>query len=248
MRLAILSLAATLALVPSVQAAQLKVCTVDWPPYTTVDAKAGTIAGTHTDLVQELFKRMGDEVKIEAPAWERCLNDVKSGTYDGAYSASHKTDRAEYALYPKQALQTVSYVAVVLKGAGGAWDGKDVATLPQPIGAPRGFSITADLKKAGAQVDEGALADEQNLQKLLTGRIKTMVTEARTGASLIAKLKVGEKVEVLTKPVSAGKDYFIIVSKKHGGGEAAAQALADKIDATLATLKADGTVDKLTNK
>lgn len=247
MRLAMTSLTATLFLVTAAQAAPLKLCTVDWPPYTVITGNV--VSGTHTELVQEIFKRMNAEIKIDAPSWERCLNDVKTGAYDAAYSASHKAERAEYALYPKQALQTVSYVAVVAKGMGVSWDGKDAATLPQPVGAPRGFSITADLRKsAGAQVDDGAMSDEQTLQKLVSGRVKTMVTEARTAASLIAKLNVADKVEVLAKPVSAGKDYFIIVSKKHGGSDATAQALADKIDATLVTLKAEGVVERLTNK
>lgn len=247
MRLVMTSLAAGLLMASQAEAATLKICTVDWPPYTVITGAA--ITGSHTEVVQEIFKRMNTEIKIDAPSWERCLNDMKTGASDAAYSASYKAERAEYALYPKQSLQTVSYVAVVAKGDGASWDGKDAATLPQPVGAPRGFSITADLKKsAGAQVDDGAMSDEQNLQKLTSGRIKTMVTEARTAESLIAKLKVADKVEVLTKPVSAGKDYFIIVSKKYGGSEASAQALAEKIDATMVTMKAEGMVEKLINK
>jgi hypothetical protein len=163
MRKTICAAALAVLLPVGAMAAPLRICTVDWPPYTVSDA--GQVGGMHTDMVSALFRHLGHTPQIDQIAWERCLKEVETGGYDAAYSASHKADRAAYALYPTAPLQTVSYVMVVAKGTGGDWDAKrDVSKLQQPVAAPRGFSITADLQKiAGVTVDDGATTDQQNM-------------------------------------------------------------------------------------
>jgi len=230
------------------QATPLKICTVDWPPYTVSDNHQ--VGGIHTEMVTALFGRLGHEVQIDQIAWERCLKEVATGGYDAAYSASFKPDRAEYALYPQTPLQTVSYVFVVAKGTGSGWNAsRDASKLAQPITAPRGFSITGDLQKiAGVTVDDGATTDQQDMQKLGSGRVKTVVIEAAVAKSLIAKLNLGEKVEVLSPEFVSGKQYFVIVSKKYGGSPEAAQHLTDDISAALAAMRSAGQLDQIMAK
>jgi polar amino acid transport system substrate-binding protein len=228
----------------------LKVCTVEWPPYTIGGAAGKEVSGTHTDLVVEALKRLGFEAKVDQIPWERCLKEAENGRYDVVYSASYKPERAAFAVYPKRPLQSVSYVAVVAKGTGQGWGADhDPAKLPQPVAAPLGFSITADLKKmAGVTVDDGATTDQQNLQKLLLGRVKAMVVESSVAKLAIDKAGAAGKVEVLSPPVQSGKDYFAIVSRKHGGSEAAAQALADRLDQVLGQLEGEGFLARVTEK
>lgn len=229
-------------------AAELRVCTTDWPPFTVAGA-GGAVGGVHTAAVTEAFKRLGHTLKIENVAWDRCWKQIQTGGYDVIYSASYKAERAQSTLYPKTPLQTLSYVAVVRKGTAASWDGKDVALLPQPLAAPRGYSITGDLRKAaGATVDDGALSDLQNLQKLLAGRVGTAVVEATVARALVTQLKAEDKVELMTPPVQAGKDYFVVVSRQYGGDPAAAQALVDRLDAVLADLSKEGFVAALLAK
>jgi polar amino acid transport system substrate-binding protein len=242
--------AATLfvALAAPAQAAPLKVCTVDWPPYTVSEGRQ--VSGMHTDMISAVFQHLKREVQIDQIAWERCLKELETGGYDAAYSASFKSDRTEYAIYPKTALQTVSYVVVAAKGSGAGWDShKDAAKLAQPIAAPRGFSVTADLQKMpGVTVDDGSATDLQDMQKLGAGRIKSVVIEASVAKSMIEKLKLADKVDVLTPEFVTGKDYFLIVSKKSGGSAATAQKLADEIAVTLAGMRSDGELDKIAAK
>jgi len=220
----------------------LRVCTTDWPPFT-VGGAGGSVTGVHTAAVTEAFKRLGSDVKIDNVAWDRCWKEVQNGAYDAIYSASFKPERAELTVYPKTPLQTLSYVALVRKGAEQSWDGKDAAKLPQPVAAPRGYSITGDLKKvAGTTVDDGATSDLQDIQKLLAGRVGTAVVEATVAKALLAQLKAEDKVEILAPAVQSGKDYFVVVGKKHGGGENTAQALADRLDKGLGDLAAEGFV------
>jgi polar amino acid transport system substrate-binding protein len=229
-------------------AAPLRVCTTDWPPFTLSDGKA--VTGTHTELTTAAFKRAGYEVQIDSLAWERCLKEVETGGYDAAYSASHKDERAAYAIYPQRPLQTLSYVLVVRKGAKHGWDqGKDAAKVAQPIAAPRGYSITGDLKKmAGVTVDESAITDAQNLQKLVAGRIETMAVEETVLKALIKRFDAADKIEVLQPALTSGKNYFVIVSKKHGGGEAQARKLADQLDTAIEQLDKEGFLASVSGK
>jgi polar amino acid transport system substrate-binding protein len=240
--------AAALLLPVVAHAAPLKVCTVDWPPYTVSDGRQ--VGGMHTEIVAEVFHKLGFEALIDQIAWERCLKEIETGGYDAAYSASFKPDRAQYALYPKTPLQTVSYVVVAAKGTGSGWTGsKDAAKLAQPIAAPRGFSITADLRAiAGVTVDDGAATDQQDLQKLGSGRVKTVVVESFVAKSLIPKLNLADKVEVLAPEFASGRDYFVIVSKKQGGSLEAAQKLSDQVSATLDAMRSNGELVRIMAK
>ena len=242
------ALAFAAALPVTAQAAPLKICTVDWPPYTVSDNRQ--VGGLHTEMVTAVFHRLGREVQIDQIAWERCLKEIASGGYDAAYSASFKADRAEYAFYPKAPLQTVSYVVVAARGTGGGWDDRrDASKLAQPIAAPRGFSVTADLQKLpGVTVDDGATTDQQNLQKLGSGRVKTVVVETAAATSLIGKLNLADKVEVLSPAFVTGKDYFVIISKQHGGSPQAAQQLTEQVSAALGAMRADGELERIITK
>lgn len=250
MKLFVAAATAALAVAMPVQAAQLRVCTTDWPPFTISDAATKQVTGTHTELTAAAFKKAGHEVQIDSLAWERCLKDVETGAYDAAYSASFKDERAAYAIYPQRPLQTLAYVVAVRKGAKHGWDAaKDGAKLPQPVAAPRGYSINADLKKmAGVTVDESAITDSQNVQKLLAGRLDAMAVEETVLKALIKKHDAADKVEVLQPPLAAGKNYFIIVSKKHGGSEAAAKKLADQLDGAIEQLDKDGFLASISTK
>lgn len=219
-------------------AAPLKVCTTDWPPFTISDAQSKAVTGTHTELATAAFKRAGYDVQIESVAWERCLKDIETGGYDAAYSASFKDERAAYSVYTQRPLQTLSYVLVVRKGTKHGWDqAKDGSKLPQPVAAPRGYSITADLKKMpGVTVEESAITDSQNFKKLLAARLDAMAVEETVLKSLVKASDSADKIDVLQPPLVSGKNYFIIVSKKYGGSEAAAHTLADQLDGAIAQL------------
>ncbi|MGE5517583.1 MAG: substrate-binding periplasmic protein [Bacteroidota bacterium] len=220
----------------------IRVCTTEWPPYTVGSGAA--VRGLHTELVIEAFRRLGLEVRIDVVAWERCWKELSKDTYQAVYSASFNDSRARLALYPRTPLQRLSYVAVVRRGAGAGSDGHDLGTLPQPLAAPRGYSITENLRRRGHQVDDGAMKDSQNIEKLLSGRIGTAVVEKQVATALIAGLGAADKVEVLPAVIEA-KDYFLVVGRTAGGSEAAARTLTERLDRVLAELQRECFADRL---
>ena len=216
-------------------ATTLRICTVEWPPLTTVGADGATIGGTHTERVRAAVTQAGFVPQIEAIAWERCLHDLATGSYDAAYSASYKDDRAMYAVYPQQALESLSYVAVVRRGSAAGWDQRhDFRQLPQPLASPHNWSMTLELKtKPGIQVDDGSLSSEQDVRKLLSARVGSVIAARSVAEGLLGRLDSGHRLEILAEPVVAGKDYFIIISRKFQAPGLTAQQLADRLDVAL---------------
>jgi polar amino acid transport system substrate-binding protein len=223
-----------------VMAEPVRVCTTEWPPYT--EGSGAVVRGVHTELVIEAFRRLGLQARIDVVAWERCWKELPKDTYQAVYSASHSDSRARVALYPATPLQRLSYVAVVRRGEGGA--GNDLSRLPQPLAAPRGYSITEELRKRGHPVDDGAMKDSQNIEKLLSGRIGTAVVERNVAQAIMAAMGVGDRLEVLPAAIEA-KDYYLVVGRNAGGSEASARDLADRLDRVLAELHREGFADKL---
>lgn len=242
MRFSWLLAAWALALAGNARAETIRVCTTEWPPYT-VGGPDGPPRGVHTALVSEAFRRLGLEARIESVAWERCWNELPKDTYQAIYSASLNDSRTRLAVYPATPLQRLTYVALVRKGSTTA-DGGDLGTLPKPLAAPRGYSIAEDLRQQGHVVDDGAMTDVQNLEKLLSGRIGTAVMEKQVALALIRNLKVAERVDLLPATIDA-KDYFLVVGRKAGGSEHAAAALTARLDRVLADLRREGLAERL---
>lgn len=242
MRLAWLSAALPLVLAGGVLADPIRVCTTEWPPYSV--GRGAAVRGLHTELVIEAFRRLGLEARIDTVAWERCWKELPKDTYQAVYSASYSDSRAQVALYPRTPLQRLSYVAVVRHGTAAGQDGSDLSRLPQPLAAPRGYSVTGELRRRGHPVDDGAMKDSQNIEKLLSGRIGTAVVESQVAATLLDSMGAAGKVDVLPAVIEA-KDYFLVVGRTAGGSEAAARALAGRLDRVLAELRRERFADKL---
>lgn len=201
----------------------LRVCTVIWPPHTVVAADGRTVQGAHTETVSRAMRSAGYEIAIDAVSWERCLRDVAEGYYAAAYAASFRDDRAAYAVYPRDPIDSVRYVAVVRKGEGKGWNGqRSYGTLPQPISAPRAWAVTDDLRRySGVQIEDSSTHNEQDIRKLLAGRVGSSILEARTARKLLAELDLAGRLEILDEPIQSDRKYYMIFSRKALGDEGA---------------------------
>ncbi|AGX88108.1 ABC-type amino acid transporter substrate-binding protein [Candidatus Symbiobacter mobilis CR] len=227
----------------AVYAQPLRVCVTEWPPYQYT--RDGVVRGVHTGLVVEAFRRLGMEPQVESVAWERCWNELAKGRYQAIFSASYNEERAARVLYPKTPLQRVAYMAVVRKGT--VWDGASLAALPAPLAIPRGYNVGRDLRKQGLAVDDGALQDRQNLEKLVAGRVGTAVIEDAAAKLLIRDMGLGDKVEILPKPVSE-KDYFVVLARQLDGSSAKAQTLLERLEAVLQDLRKERRLEAWTRE
>ncbi|MBU1003777.1 MAG: transporter substrate-binding domain-containing protein [Proteobacteria bacterium] len=87
----------------------------EWPPYEYTTAK-GEISGIATQIVLEVFSRMGASVQgIESFPWARGLRRIEAGQLDVLFSGIYDESRLYYVRYPKVELIISRWVFFVRK-------------------------------------------------------------------------------------------------------------------------------------
>jgi polar amino acid transport system substrate-binding protein len=88
---------------------------------------------------------------------------VPTGTYDGAFASSFKTERLRMGRYPQDAdgrldeskrLHASRYVLSLRKGSSVRWNDQQFRQLDGRIGSLSGFSIVDFLRTKGVEADE----------------------------------------------------------------------------------------------
>jgi len=181
--------------------------------------------GLNFELLDRVAARLGLHFRYQAAPWKRCLLDLKGNMVSGVLDASFKTERQENGSYPQhpanpdvadpaRALHVERYVVVRRQGSAADWNGKTFERLANPAGAPLGYSVVDDLKRAGIAVDDGAPTTVDVLQKLLRGRIDAAILLHGEVAALLADdPALAGKVEVLQRAY-AEKPYYLMLSHR----------------------------------
>jgi polar amino acid transport system substrate-binding protein len=148
----------------------------------------------------------------------RVMRAMEHGEVDAMLMYSYNEERAMYSVYPMKdgkpdsrlRLAELSYHVYTLDGSPITWDGKQFNPAPGVLGVNSGYSIAADLRKAGFTVEE-ARTTEQNFQKLRLGRIAAYVMQDDP-ADMVIESQGIHGVRKLALPYSS-KDYFLPFSK-----------------------------------
>ncbi|WP_137937232.1 transporter substrate-binding domain-containing protein [Chitinivorax sp. B] len=172
-------------------------------------------------MMQMVEKRLGIKLDIQPLPWKRCMEDVKQGNLDGLFKISFKADRMDMGHYPmagdkpdnSKRMLDDSYSLYRLKGGTVEWDGKTIKHADAGIGAQSGFSIVDQLKGMGVKVDDGTRVADDNLRKVLTGRVAAVALQTQEGdASIADRPEFAGKIERVG-PALAEKPYFLMLSK-----------------------------------
>lgn len=194
--------------------------------------------GLTTSLLKLTEKTLGGRLEVLPLPWKRCLEEAKAGTLDGVVKISYTPERAQDYVYPTTAdgqpdaskrLLIDSYSFYRLKGAAVAWDGKTLKA-DGAVGAQSGFSVVKQLQGMGARVDDGTRSADDNLKKLVDGRVVAVALQTEEGdISVAAKPEFAAKIERMS-PFLVEKPYFVIFSKAFQAKDpAAAKRIWDAI-------------------
>ena len=199
----------------------MKLCYEDQDVYPWVLKDRPGLNIVHLKAVEQ---KLGVKLEMAPLPWKRCQESLKEGTVDGLFAASFKTDRLEIGAYPMagdkpnaaQAMMDDSYSLYRLKGGAAQWDGKKI-TVAGAVGAQPGYSIIDQLKQLGVKVDEGAKSADDNLKKLIAGRVDAVDLQTLEGDnSLRTTPEFTDKIEKVS-PKLVEKPYFLMLSKQFVG-------------------------------
>lgn len=177
--------------------------------------------GLNIILLNAVEQKLGVKLEMAAQPWKRCQEEMKTGAFDGIFSASFKTDRLEMGVYPTaggkpdetKAMMMDGYTLYRLKGSSAQWDGKTL-TVAGAVGAQPGYSIIDQLKSLGAKVDDGTRPADDNLRKLMAGRVDAVALQSLEGEnSLASNPEFMAKIEKVSPPL-VSKPYYLMVSKQ----------------------------------
>jgi polar amino acid transport system substrate-binding protein len=206
-----------------------------WPPFESVNDKTKQIEGFDIDLFKAIAEKQGIKLEFVNVGFDPLLAGMAQGIYDAAISSITITDERK-----KDMLFSDPYYAagqmVVVRKDNTTITGKDALT--GSVGAQIGTTGAMEVEKVKAATlktyDDIGLA----FQDLMNGQINAVVSDNWLALGYVAKNPNALKA---AGPVFTSENYGIAVAKGKTD-------LLAKINAGLAAVKADGTIEKLSKK
>lgn len=196
------------------------------PPYYMgwTDAVPDANPGVVVEMVRMLETKLPElRVHLVRAPWTRCLEGVRSNSYDATFNTSYTVDRLETGWYPtldgthrgepdtSKRITVMTYFLYVPSGSRLDWDGSRFINLKGGIGAQLGYSIVRDLKKMNVDVHEVAAGARNILKMLQSGRFAGAVLQEVTAEGVLeGSAELSGIVKRKTPVVS--KEYYLLLS------------------------------------
>jgi polar amino acid transport system substrate-binding protein len=220
-----------------------------WKPYSYTN-ESNKVTGLDIELVQAIISNLGCKLTFqELVNWRRLLWSVEHGVVHIAAAADFTKERARWAYFSKP-YRTSKVVMFVLKGTSKKYPFLSLDTICNSdfkIGVSRGVYYGEHFNKLMKNPDfrkniQEITMDKQNLKKLLNKRIDGFLEDSFAGMDLIRSNQVVDKIEIHPVHVNFA-DQYLLLSKK-----SVTPDMVDRINKSLAEIKAQGTYDKIINK
>jgi len=237
MRRLLLAIAYWLASWPSwaAEPAHLKLFTEEYPPFNMTDG-SGRIVGISTEVVQQLLQRAGIGHDIEMLPWVRAYNRAIQERDSCVYATTRTEQRESQFKWIGPISETTWVLFARSDNARAIHNLEDVR--PYRIGGYSGDALAQYLIARNFDVDL-ARADEQNVRKLLAGRIDYWASGRYSGAILLQREGVRN-----VRPVLTFNTTFLYLACNPSLSD---QTVA-KLNDLLARMRKDGTVAKISSR
>ena len=205
----------------------------EFPPYEYHEGDA--IVGIDAEIAQAIADKLGMELKIEDVAFDSIIPGVQAKKYDMGMAGMTVTDKR---------LESVNFSTSYAKGVQVVIvkEDSDIKTIDDVTGKKIGVqtSTTGDIYATDeygeeniTRYDNGAVA----VQALVSGKVDCVIIDNEPAKSYVA---ANEGLTIL-ETAYVEEDYAICFNKEN-------TELMDKVNAALAELTADGTVQKIVDK
>ena len=216
-----------------------------YAPFTFTDEK-GQLTGYDVEVVREIAKRVGLEVKFLPTPWDGMFLGLESKKFDlVANQIAKNPEREKKYLFSDDYL--VSGAQIIVRGdRAGTFTGlESLAGLKVGTGIGSNYSkLLEEWNAKGGKPPIDIKYTEGNittvLQDIVARRLDATVNDRLTAGYNVKQLKLN--VKLVGTPIALVPSHFVV--RKDAEGE----ALVKKIDEGLAQLKKDGTLVKLSQK
>lgn len=209
---------------------------IEYPPYEYLEG--GYVKGPSVEIVQEVFRRMGQPIELRVLPWSRMLHMMAIGDLDAALDVYYTPERNEYMVYPEHPTAVYPQVFFVGSDSDIKFTGSLEDMKEHTINVIRDFSYGEAFDNA---VKEGTLtvvrsdSSESQMFKLANGRIDIAADTLFSGLRVAKEMGYDEQVKPLDPPFDLLYSYLTF-SK-----ESAFADLQEEYDEVLFEVYEDGT-------
>ncbi|WP_320170216.1 transporter substrate-binding domain-containing protein [Maridesulfovibrio sp.] len=230
-------------LVCSAEAGTYTLVSLDYPPYGYLEN--GVASGCDVEIIQEAFRRMGEEVEFKFFPWKRALAMASHGLADGMFLLLKTPERCEYMEY-SDPVRLESMAFFVRSDSTIDFNG-DLASLDE-----YSFGVIKDFLY-GKEIDkyikdklwhrvETADSVQTNLSKLIKGRFDIFISDDLSTFYTARKIGVLSGIRRLLPTVGQNPVYVSFCKKNNTA------LLRDRFNKALKSMKDDGTWEAVIQK
>jgi polar amino acid transport system substrate-binding protein len=195
--------------------------------------------GFAIEMAKAILEPQGRKVEYIVIPWARTLEEVRAGKIAVAIGAGPSDNRG--LRFGQECIGAPANVLIVRKGEGFAYNGPE-SLKGKRLGAIRDYTydekldayIAANPQGDAVQLTSGEDAVQQNLRKLLGGRVDAVVESTDVTKFTLTQLGLADKVEIL--PQGEASPVYLAVSVQWPG----AQELTETLDKGVGQLRRDG--------
>ena len=217
---------------------------LEYEPYSY--SQNGTFKGYDIEVIEECFRRMGEELDIELIPWSRALKMGMAGETDGVFGIFRRPERVEKMFFTEPVrAEKISFF--VRKDSPLVFNGDLTQLKNCSFGVVGGYSYGKEVDSffknevPESRVEIG-VSPEMNITKLLRGRFDIYVGDTFSSLNTMHKMGVAGQIRRLGPPVNISAVHVAFSRKRKLG------RLRDRFDAALEAMRLDGTLDRIKKK
>lgn len=222
----------------------IKLVTWEYPPYIIKDGSSSK--GLTIEIVNEIFKRMGQPISIEFVPTARAITMVTDGSADGAFTLKKTPEREKSLLIPNETIIAQDYVFFVQKDSKVEYTGKFISLSKANIGVLNQASFGQVFDTAAKNGEFGQLDNANDyyslFKKLLAGRNDATICSKLVGIAILKEIGGIDKVKISGPPTETASSYLMFTKVRD------LTSVAKAFDKALLSMKKDGTYDKIIDK
>jgi len=223
----------------AVAAQDLNLAATEWPPFYGAELPDN---GFMTEIVTEAFERAGYTSDVSFLPWKRAFEGARDGKYDALFTMWYRAEREDHFIF-SDPLPSNELVMLVRAGDDTAFDGY-AALKDKTIGVVRGYAAPPGFEEANLRVSE-ARDDQENLNKLLRGRVDMVLTDRIVAQHIIntAMADDAESFGWMEPPVHVDVQYMVVPKAIEGSTD-----VMVAFNTALADMTEDGTLKAIMAK
>lgn len=217
----------------------MSLASTEWPPFYGADLEGN---GFVTEIVREAFDRGGYGTDVSFLPWKRAMSGSETGRFDGLYTMWHREEREEVFVF-SDPLPANEYVFFKRADVDITFESLEDLT-EYKIGIVRGYAPPPNFDPEDYSTFP-ANDDEENLRKLLRGRVDLILTDRIVATHILNSVmpESAAEVEAMSPPLNVEPQYFVIAKAVENHAE-----LMEAFNTGLSAMTTDGTLQEILDR